>query len=231
MLPKWDNLDETLKNDEVEQYYKILSNHKGQLFFKRIFDIVVSVAMIIILSPVFIILSIAIKADSRGPILYKQSRVTKNNREFKIFKFRTMVQDADKVGSLVTVEHDARITKIGEKIRKVRLDELPQLLNILRGEMSFVGTRPEVRKYVDFYDEEMKATLLLPAGVTSLASIEFKDEDEIISEYTSQGKTIDEAYIEKVLPKKMKYNLKGIEKFSFIGEIWLMFKTIFAVSK
>lgn len=231
MLPKWDNLDETLKNDEVEQYYKILSNHKWQLFFKRIFDIVVSVAMIIILSPVFIILSIAIKADSRGPILYKQSRVTKNNREFKIFKFRTMVQDADKVGSLVTVEHDARITKIGAKIRKVRLDELPQLLNILRGEMSFVGTRPEVRKYVDFYDEEMKATLLLPAGVTSLASIEFKDEDEIISEYTSQGKTIDEAYIEKVLPKKMKYNLKGIEKFSFIGEIWLMFKTIFAVSK
>ena len=212
------------RRDSVSRLKKRLS-----LFFKRVFDIVVSFIMIIILSPVFLIIAVLIKADSKGPVFYRQVRVTTNNRDFRIFKFRTMVTDADKKGSLVTVGNDSRITKVGEKIRKVRLDELPQLFNIFVGDMSFVGTRPEVRKYVDTYTDEMKATLLLPAGVTSLASIKYKDEDEILEEHIKAGESVDDAYINEVLPEKMKYNLEAIKNFSFLGEIGLMFKTVFEV--
>ena len=229
MLNNWDNTDEFLKCDKVKNYYDMLKKKRLSLFFKRVFDIVVSFIMIIILSPVFLIIAVLIKADSKGPVFYRQVRVTTNNRDFRIFKFRTMVTDADKKGSLVTVGNDSRITKVGEKIRKVRLDELPQLFNIFVGDMSFVGTRPEVRKYVDTYTDEMKATLLLPAGVTSLASIKYKDEDEILEEHIKAGESADEAYINEVLPEKMKYNLEAIKNFSFLGEIGLMFKTVFEV--
>ena len=231
MLTPWNELDDFLKCDEVEKYYNILKKRKFSLFIKRIFDILVSAIMIVILSPVLLIIAIAIKADSEGPVFYRQVRVTKNNRDFRIFKFRTMVSNADKIGSLVTVGNDSRITKVGEKIRKVRLDEIPQLFNILLGDMSFVGTRPEVRKYVDAYTDEMKATLLLPAGVTSLASIKYKDEDEILEKCVNNGNSVDESYIKYVLPDKMKYNLEAIEHFSFFGEIGLMFKTVFEVLK
>lgn len=231
MLLKWENLDESLQCEAVKKYYDILSKKKGSLFIKRMFDIVVSFIMIILLSPILIFISIWIKIDSPGTVFYRQVRVTKNNKDFRIFKFRTMVSNADKIGSLVTVGQDNRITKVGNKLRKLRLDELPQLFNILKGEMSFVGTRPEVRKYVDVYKDEMKATLLMPAGVTSLASIKFKDEDEIISKHVEEGYSVDEAYINFALSKKMEYNLESLKDFSFIKEIGLMFKTVFEVLK
>ena len=137
-----------------------------------------------------------------------------------------MVQDADKKGSLITLGQDNRITKIGSKIRKCRLDEIPQLLNILKGDMSFVGTRPEVTKYVDKYTDEMKATLLMPAGVTSKASIEYKNEDEIMDTFLNRGEKVDDIYIKRVLPEKMKYNLEYIERFSFLEDIKICIKTI-----
>lgn len=231
MLPKWEHLDEYLQCEEVKKYYDILSKKRTSLFFKRLFDIIVSILMIALLSPVLIFIAIWIKLDSEGTVFYRQVRVTKNNKDFRIFKFRTMVSNADKIGNLVTVGDDSRITKVGSKLRKVRLDELPQLFNILKGEMSFVGTRPEVRKYVEQYTNDMKATLLLPAGVTSLASINFKDEDEIISEYVAKGSTVDEAYVKYALTEKMRYNLEAIKAFSFLNEISLMFKTVFEVLK
>lgn len=231
ILPKWEELPEEMKNDSVAEYYQILKRKNFSLVVKRVFDFVVSLLMLVVISPVLLILSILIKIDSEGPVFYRQERVTTGSKTFRIFKFRTMVQNADKIGSLVTVGRDPRITRVGQKIRKCRLDELPQLINIITGDMSFVGTRPEVRKYVDCYSDEMMATLLMPAGVTSLASITYKDEDEIMEERTSKGESADEAYVNHVLPEKMKYNLEYLKTFSFMGDIRLMFKTVFSVLK
>ena len=231
MLMKWENLPEIMKSEEVKKYYDILKKRKGSLFIKRLFDLIISSIMIIVLSPIFLIIAIWIKADSEGPVFYRQVRVTTSGKEFRIFKFRTMVVNADKIGALITAEHDPRITKVGNKLRKCRLDEMPQLFNIFLGEMSFVGTRPEVMKYVNAYTHEMNATLLLPAGVTSLASIYYKDEDEIIAQYTKKGITTDEAYVKYVLPDKMKYNLDYLRNFSFFGDIRLMIKTVISVLK
>lgn len=227
LLKKWDDLPDCMKNNEVKKYYDILSKKKGQLVLKRLFDICLSLILIIILSPVILIISIWIKLDSKGPVFYRQERITQYGKVFRIFKFRTMVVDADKIGSLVTTSNDSRITKVGNKIRKCRLDEIPQLFNILTGDMSFVGTRPEVKKYVDQYTDEMYATLLLPAGVTSMASIEFKDEDEIISKY--KNRTIDDVYVNEVLPLKMKYNLEAMTSFYFVKELGVMINTIVKV--
>lgn len=226
LLKKWDDLPEFMKNEEVRVYYDILSQKKASLICKRIFDIVASSVLIVLLLPILIILAIWIKADSKGPVFYRQERVTQYGKTFRIFKFRTMVINADQIGALVTSKGDTRITKVGNKIRRCRLDELPQLLNILIGDMSFVGTRPEVQKYVDAYSNEMKATLLLPAGVTSLASIKYKNEDEIISQYIGQFGTIDQIYIERILPIKMKYNLEYISFLSIIKDIWICLKTV-----
>lgn len=231
MLAQWDKLPEELKTDAIRRYYDLLLKRKGSLLIKRGFDFIVSLVMIILLSPVLLILAILIKADSKGPVFYRQVRVTTGGRDFRIFKFRTMVQNADQIGALVTSGNDSRITKIGSKIRKCRLDELPQLFNVIKGEMSFVGTRPEVRKYVEAYQDEMKATLLLPAGITSLASIRFKDEDVMMDQYTGQGMTTDHAYVEHVLPEKMKYNLEYIRDFSFFKDIGLMWQTFVSVLK
>lgn len=231
ILPKWDSLPEEMKIEPVRKYYSILQKKKISLFLKRAFDFIVSLIMVVIISPILLILAILIKLDSEGPVFYRQERITTGGKKFRIFKFRTMIQNADKIGSLVTVDKDPRITKVGEKIRKVRLDELPQLLNIVKGDMSFVGTRPEVAKYVEQYSDEMMATLLLPAGVTSLASIEYKDEDEIISAHTALGESADEAYVSHVLPEKMKYNLEYLQSFSFWGDIALMLKTVVSVIK
>ena len=225
-LKKYNDLPENMKNNEVKKYCELLSKKKINLFLKRLFDIIMSLILLIILSPIFLILAIWIKIDSRGPVFYKQERITTYGKVFKIFKFRTMIQDADKKGSLITIGEDPRITKIGSKIRKCRLDEIPQLINILKGEMSFVGTRPEVQKYVEKYTDEMKATLLMPAGVTSRASIEYKDEDEIINTYLNKGEKVDDIYINRVLPEKMKWNLKYIEKFSILEDIKICIKTI-----
>lgn len=230
MLIKYDKLPDFMKNKKVKYYYDILSKKRLQLLLKRLFDILMSLILLIILFPIFLIISIIIKIDSKGPIFYRQIRITKYGKEFKIFKFRTMVVDADKNGSLVTLDNDQRITKIGSKIRKIRLDELPQLFNILLGDMSFVGTRPEVKKYVDFYNEEMLATLLLPAGVTSKASIEYKDEDEIISKY-SKKENIDDIYLKRILPEKMKYNLEYLKNFNILLDLKLCINTVLKVGR
>lgn len=198
---------------------------KFSLALKRIFDIVVSAILLVLLSPLLMIISILIVTDSKGGVFYRQERVTQYGRVFRIFKFRTMVANADKIGMQVTVSNDSRITKIGSKLRNCRLDELPQLFNIFLGDMTFVGTRPESVHYVKHYTPEMMATLLLPAGVTSEASILYKDEAELLD----QADDVDKVYIEKILPEKMKYNLESINKFSFIREIGTMVRTVVAV--
>ena len=225
MLKKWEQLPPQLRTEEVRPYYALLANRRGSLLIKRIFDVVVSALMLLILSPVFLVLAIAIKLDSPGPVFYRQVRVTQYGREFRIFKFRSMVSDADKRGSLVTVSGDSRITRVGHVIRNCRLDELCQLIDIFRGTMTFVGTRPEVPKYVAAYTPEMMATLLLPAGVTSEASIRYKDEAELLD----AADDVDAVYIRDVLPGKMKYNLDALKSFSFFSDIATMFRTVFAV--
>lgn len=227
MLKSWDDLPEIMKNDKVLKYYNILKKKSFSLFLKRIFDIFVSLVLIVILAIPMLIVAILIKCDSKGEVFFRQTRITQYGKEFKIFKFRTMVKNAESLGSQVTVKNDMRITKVGSKIRKLRIDEIPQLFNVLKGEMSFVGTRPEVKKYTDKYTNEMMATFLMPAGITSTASIEFKDEDKILSGEDD----VDKAYIEKVLPQKMKYNLDYIEEFNFLNDIKIMFKTLLAVLK
>lgn len=216
------NLPSSMQNDEVKFYYDILQHKRISIVVKYIFDKLMAITLLLIFSPLFLILGILIKIDSPGEIFFRQVRVTQYGKSFRIYKFRTMVSNAEKIGNQITINQDIRITKIGKKIRKCRLDELPQLINIIKGEMSFVGTRPEVPKYVAFYSKEMLATLLLPAGVTSSASIAFKDEEQLLK----NEKDIDIAYVEKVLPQKMEYNLEGLRNFSFSEDIKIMLKTV-----
>ena len=227
LVKKWKKLPPEMQNEAVRPYYERLRKKNFSLFWKRVFDFFVSTLMLIILSPVFIILALAIKIDSRGPVFFRQERVTQYGKKFRIFKFRTMVNNADKMGSQVTVSQDKRITKVGKFIRKCRLDEVSQLIDVWRGTMSFVGTRPEVPKYVERYTDEMMATLLLPAGVTSEASIKFKDEDELLKD----AENVDDTYVEVVLPQKMEYNFQSLKKYGFWRDIGTMFKTVFAVLK
>lgn len=223
----WKDLPEEIKNDAVKPYYMYLYQKKMSLYWKRIFDIGASSVGLLLLSPVFLIVTVKIKMDSKGSVLFRQKRITQFGREFTILKFRTMVENADKLGSQITTKGDMRVTKVGHTLRKYRLDEIPQLINILKGEMTFVGTRPEVPKYVERYTDEMYATLLLPAGVTSLASIEFKDEEKLMED----AKNADETYVNEVLPEKMKWNLKAIKEFSFWRDLRTMVKTVIAVMR
>ena len=224
-LKRYDSLPEFMKNPEVKEYYDILAKRKGQLILKRIFDIVFGAIGTIVLLPIMIVLAIIIKCESKGPALFKQVRITQYGKEFKILKFRTMVVNAEKIGTQVTSKNDLRVTKVGRFLRKYRLDELPQIINILKGELSFVGTRPEVPRYVNAYTDEMIATLLLPAGVTSEASIEFKDEEKILD----NSDNVDNDYIYKVLPLKMKYNLNYIKLFTVFYDFKIMLRTVAAV--
>ena len=226
---KYKDLPKEFQNNAVKKYYEIVSRKKTSLLFKRIFDIIFSILILLILFIPIIIISIAIKLDSNGSVFYRQERVTQYGKKFRIFKLRTMVTNADKIGTLVTVKSDVRITKVGKFLRKYRLDEFPQIFNILIGDMSFVGTRPEVTKYVEKYSDYMYATLLLPAGLTSYSSINYKDEDEIISEHLKDNENIDDIYVNYILPDKMKYNIEYIEKFSFLYDIKIMFKTFLSV--
>ena len=221
----WEKLPPQMQTEAVKPYYEILQKKQISLIFKRLFDIVVSLIMLLILSPVFFVLAIAIKLDSKGPVFYRQVRVTQYGKEFRIFKFRTMVNNADKIGSQVTVGGDSRITRVGKIIRECRLDEIGQLLNILGGSMTFVGTRPEVPKYVEKYTSEMWATLLLPAGVTSEASIRYKDEAALLD----AAEDVDATYIQDVLPGKMKYNLLELKKFRLSHDFYIMWDTIVIV--
>lgn len=224
MLKKWENLPDEMRNEEVRKYYDILKKKRFSLFWKRVFDVTVSMIMLAVLAPLFLFLAIAIKLDSKGPVFFRQVRVTQYNKKFRIFKFRSMVQGADR-GSQVTVSGDMRVTRVGKLIRKCRLDEISQLIDVFRGTMTFVGTRPEVPKYTEEYTPEMMATLLLPAGITSLASIKYKDEAELLD----GAKNADKVYVEQILPGKMRYNLQELKEFNFWKDIKIMFMTVLAV--
>lgn len=225
MLRKWEELPDYMRTEAIRPYYDCLKKKWASLLIKRLFDIVVSFLMLVILSPVLIVIALLVATDSKGGVFFRQVRVTQYGREFSIHKFRTMVENAEQVGSQVTVKNDMRVTKIGAKLRRLRLDELPQLIDILQGNMSFVGTRPEVPRYVRRYSDEMYATLLLPAGVTSEASIRYKDEDRLLANVEN----VDNVYVQKVLPGKMKYNLESVRKFSLFGELGTMLRTVSAV--
>lgn len=224
MIPKWEKFPSNMKNECVKSYYDIVSSKKASLVFKRVFDIVFSVILIIFLLPVMVLISIMIKFDSPGKIFYKQKRITQYGREFFIIKFRTMRDDIN-IKSSITCENDPRVTKIGKILRKFRLDEFPQLVNVLLGDMSFVGTRPEVEEYVKFYDDKMLSTLILPAGITSVCSIEFKDEER----YLKNSDNISKTYVDCILPKKMIYNIQYMENFSFIYDLKIMLMTFIKV--
>lgn len=225
MLRRWEDLPKRMQNEAVRPYYEQLQKKKVSLFLKRCIDVSLSSALLLLLAPVMLLIGIAVRLDSPGPALFRQVRVTQYGRQFRIFKFRTMVNHADRMGTQVTASGDARITRLGRKMRHYRLDELPQLLNIFLGDMSFVGTRPEVVKYVREYTDEMTATLLLPAGVTSEVSIQYKDEEKLLAD----AEDVDEAYIHVVLPEKMEYNLKSLKDFSLIHELRIMVDTVIAV--
>ena len=225
MLRRWEDLPKRMQNEAVRPYYEQLQKKKVSLFLKRCIDVSLSSALLLFLAPVMLLIGIAVRLDSPGPALFRQVRVTQYGRQFRIFKFRTMVNHADRMGTQVTASGDTRITHLGRKMRHYRLDELPQLLNIFLGDMSFVGTRPEVVKYVREYTDEMTATLLLPAGVTSEVSIQYKDEEKLLAD----AEDVDEAYIHVVLPEKMEYNLKSLKDFSLIHELRIMVDTVIAV--
>lgn len=225
MLKKWEDLPDFIKNDEVRPYYDSLKRKKVSLILKRLFDLIGGLVLLCILAIPMLIIAAMIKLDSEGPVFYRQERITTYGKHFRIHKFRTMVNNADRIGSAVTVGNDSRITKVGAALRGCRLDELPQVFDLISGNMSFVGTRPEAVKYVEGYKPEYMATLLLPAGITSEASIRYKDEAELLD----AAEDVDRVYTEDVLPGKMKYNLESIRTFSFIKDIITMVRTVFAV--
>ena len=225
LLLPFDRLPREFQCGEVKKYYDILDKKRASLVLKRVMDIFLSLIMIIVLLIPIAVISVIIKLTSKGPVLYKQERVTTCNRHYMIWKFRTMRVGADKEGALITSDNDSRVTGIGNTLRRFRLDELPQVFHVLSGKMSFVGTRPEVPKYVDRYTPEMMATLLMPAGIPSLASIRYKDEAVIIGD-VSDPDEVDRIYVEKVLPEKMKYNLEYIDRFGIRSDIRLMLSTV-----
>lgn len=224
-LKKWEDLPAFMQNDEVRPYYEALCQKKASLVFKRIFDFLTALILLVILLPLLLILSLLIAVDSRGGVFFRQTRVTQYGKRFRIHKFRTMVADAERLGTQVTVTADRRVTRVGRMLRKCRLDELPQLLDVLAGNMTFVGTRPEVSKYVEQYTPAMTATLLLPAGITSEASILYKDEDRLLDAATD----VDRLYVERVLPEKMRYNLHSLRVFGFWNDVRTMFRTVEAI--
>ncbi len=226
LLPKFSDLPSYMQNDEVRRYYDILIHKKGDLFFKRVFDIIASVILIVILAIPMIIVAVLIKCDSSGPVLFRQRRVTAGGRVFNIFKFRTMYVNDSKKNAQVTSGSDSRITRVGHTLRRLRLDEMPQLFNVLTGDMTFVGTRPEVERYVEKYTDDMYATLLMPAGITSLTSVKYRHEEEILD----KADDVEKAYIEEVLPDKMKYNLEYISKFNFFYDLYVCILTVVKVA-
>ena len=225
MLRRWEELPGFLRCAEVKPYYDILAEKRSSLVLKRIFDILAASVLLLVLGLPMIIVAVLVKLDSEGPVLFRQERVTTYGRKFRIHKFRTMVDHAEQRGSSVTVSGDRRVTKVGGFLRKYRVDEFPQLFDVLANDMSFVGTRPESPKYVVRYTNEMRATLLLPAGITSEASIRYKDEARLLD----GAEDVDRVYVEAVLPGKMKWNLRSIREFAFWGELATMLRTVLAV--
>ncbi|MBO4853863.1 MAG: sugar transferase [Oscillospiraceae bacterium] len=225
MLKRWEELPDLMRTAACREYYDVLWSRRRMLLIKRIFDVVMSLFLLLLFSPLFLLLALAIRLDSKGPVFYRQTRVTQYGRLFRIHKFRSMIDGADRLGTQVTVDHDSRVTRVGRLIRACRLDELGQLLDVLAGSMTLVGTRPEVPKYVEHYTPEMYATLLLPAGITSQASILYKDEAELLH----GAQDADRVYIEEVLPQKMQYNLAALRDFSCGADLRVMWKTVCAI--
>ncbi len=225
VLRRWEELPKFMRTPEVRPYWERLNKKRWQLVLKRAFDLCIGIIVLIVTAIPMAVIAIAIKLDSKGPVFYRQERVTTYGKKFKIHKFRTMVSNADKIGTSVTVSNDSRVTRVGSKLRNLRLDELPQVFDVISGDMSFVGTRPEVIKYVKKYKSEFYATLLMPAGITSEASIRYKDEYALLS----VADDVDKVYIEQVLPAKMKWNLESVRRFRFLREILTMFRTVAAV--
>lgn len=225
MLRKWDKLPQFMQIPQVRPYWEILYAKRGQLLLKRLFDLVFALVLLVILAIPMLLIAILIKLDSKGPVFYRQERITTYGKHFRIHKFRTMFADAGKLGTEVTVGNDSRITRVGRKLRHLRLDEIPQVFDVISGNMSLVGTRPEVVKYVEQYRPEYYATLLMPAGITSEASIRYKDEEKLLD--AAEG--VDKVYIEQVLPAKMVWNLESVRRFRFLREILTMFRTVLAV--
>ena len=224
---KWEELPEKMRTREVRRYYNIIVRHSGWFKVKRVMDICDSLVLLAILLIPMGIIALMIKTDSQGPVFFRQERVTQYGKIFKIYKFRTMVDNASQLGSQVTVNNDSRITRVGKLLRKYRLDEFPQLFNILAGDMTLVGTRPEVIKYVKEYSGEMYATLLLPAGLTSRTSIAYKDEDKLLKD----AKDADKVYVDEILPVKMKYNLESLRRFGVREDMTVMWNTFVSVLK
>lgn len=227
-LRPWRLLPDEMRTKEVRKYYNILMKHRMWLKVKRAFDVVVAGIMLAVLIIPMGIIAIAIRLDSPGPVFFRQARVTQYGKIFRIYKFRTMVDNASKLGADVTVDNDSRITKVGAFLRKYRMDEFPQLFNILAGDMTLVGTRPEVPKYVKKYTKEMYATLLLPAGLTSRTSIAYKDEDKLLGEAVDEEST-DNIYINEVLPAKMRYNLESMKHFGVQADASVLWDTFTSV--
>ena len=225
MLRKWEELPEYIQVPEVRPYWEILNKKRVQLFLKRLFDLLLALVLLVILAIPMLIIALLVKLDSKGPVFYRQERVTTYGKHFRIHKFRTMVNNAEKLGTTVTVGNDSRITRVGSKLRRLRIDELPQVFDVITGNMSFVGTRPEAVKYVEKYKPEYYATLLMPAGITSEASIRYKDEEKLLN----AAKDVDKVYMEQVLPEKMVWNLESVRSFRFLREILTMFRTVLAV--
>lgn len=215
---------ETISPEEVDE---LLRNRKFQLILKRLFDIIFSFLGLLFLLPVFLIIAVAIKLDSKGSVFFKQIRVGKDGKEFKIYKFRTMVEDAEKKGMRITVDGDKRITKLGYFLRKYKIDELPQLINVLLGDMSFVGPRPEVPKYVAMYDEDQRSILRIRPGITDIASIEYRDENSLLVKSNNP----EETYIREIMPRKIKLNIEYLKRMSIVYDIKLIFRTILVVVK
>lgn len=215
-------LPPVFQQEEVRPYYDLLAKKQFQLVLKRILDVLMALVLCLLLSPFLLVTALAIKLDSPGPVLYRQERVTQYGRHFYIYKFRTMVANADKIGAAVTKSDDVRITRVGKVLRRLHFDEFSQLFNVLRGDMTFVGVRPEVPKFVARYTPEMWATLLLPAGLTSRCSIAYRNENDKLEGVEDPEKV----YIEEILPDKMHINLREMRHFSLVREAKVLFDTI-----
>ncbi len=215
------------KDNNSIEVDELLDKKKVQLIFKRVFDFAVSLLGLIALGPLLLLIAIIIKIDSKGPVFYKQVRVGKGEKQFKIIKFRTMIINAEKNGLQITVGNDSRITKVGYCLRRYKLDELPQLINVLVGDMSLVGPRPEVPKYVEMYNEKQRIILRVRPGITDLASIEYRDENTLLAKNCNP----EEIYIKDIIPRKIELNTEYIENMSVFYDAKLILKTILVVIK
>ncbi|MFZ2538112.1 MAG: sugar transferase [Oscillospiraceae bacterium] len=226
-ISKFEQLPKKMQNVAVKQYYDIVKTKQTTLTVKHIIDVLICGIIFIITLPFFITFSVLIKLTSTGPVLFKQERIGKDLKTFHILKFRTMVKDADKKGIQLTTGNDSRITPFGKFLRGINMDEMPQLINVIKGDMSIIGTRPEVKRYVDVYTDEMLATLLIKPGMVSLASVKYKNENDMLTLASNP----EQVYIDDILPDKMKYNLEYLSCLSLKKDFLILGKTIACVFK